>query len=342
MTTAVVIPCYRVSHLILGVLDRIGPSCSRIYVVDDACPDKTGLRVQQDCRDPRVTVIFREENGGVGAAVMTGYQRALADGMKVVVKLDGDGQMDPALIPLFSEPILRGEADYCKGNRFFRIDQLGSMPKARLVGNAVLSFMAKLSTGYWNIFDPTNGYTAIHWKLLRELPLDRISRRYFFESDVLFRLNTLRAKVVDIPMSAVYRGEPSHLRILRVIPEFSSKHFRNFLKRLFYNYFLRDFSIASLEFLAGISLFAFGLIFGLVTWTENALSGTYTSAGTVMLAGVALILGFQLLLSFLAYDIANVPQQAMHPLLPPPESLSASGMGQETHAEPARGRNALP
>ena len=140
--------------------------------------------------------------------------------MSVVVKVDGDGQMDPRLIPSFVYPILRGEADYTKGNRFFDLESVRTMPRFRLLGNAILSFMTKLSSGYWNLFDPTNGFTAIHTDVARHLPFDKISRRYFFETDILFRLNTLRAVVVDVPMEAKYGDEVSNLKISKIVLEF--------------------------------------------------------------------------------------------------------------------------
>ncbi|HUJ76958.1 MAG TPA: glycosyltransferase family 2 protein, partial [bacterium] len=150
---AIVIPCYRVRGQILDVLSRIGPECQAIYVVDDCCPEQSGRWVQQQCHDPRVQVLFHESNQGVGGAVITGYRRAIAAGDTVIVKVDGDGQMDPRLVPAFVAPILRGHADYTKGNRFFRIQDVKQMPFVRLIGNAGLSFLTKLSSGYWNLFD---------------------------------------------------------------------------------------------------------------------------------------------------------------------------------------------
>jgi glycosyltransferase involved in cell wall biosynthesis len=312
----VVIPCYRVKGHILAVLSGIGPEVRSIYVVDDACPDASGRFVQERVHDPRVRVLFRPENGGVGAAVMTGYRAALADGCEVVVKIDGDGQMDPQLLPRFVRPILEGRADYTKGNRFFNPVDVQGMPPLRLFGNTILSFMTKLSSGYWTLFDPTNGYTAIHAKLLAHLPLERIATRYFFESDMLFRLGTLRAMVLDIPMPSRYADEVSQLRIPKVLPGFLAGNMRNFFKRLVYNYFLRDFSIASVNFIAGVLLIAFGVVFGAWHWLTNAAHGVVTTSGTVMLAALPIILGLQLLLSFLGYDIAAVPAQPVHPLLP--------------------------
>jgi glycosyltransferase involved in cell wall biosynthesis len=309
---AVVIPSFKVTRHILGVIDSIGPEVSRIYVVDDRCPDRSGDLVRAKCTDPRVVVLDHEANQGVGGAVITGYRAAIAAGATVIVKVDGDGQMDTALIPSFVAPILAGEADYAKGNRFFNLEQIGAMPPLRLFGNAVLSLMTKLSSGYWDLFDPTNGYTAIHADAARYLPFDKISRRYFFETDMLFRLNTLGAVVVDVPMDAFYGDEVSNLKVSRIVTEFAAKHVRNFLKRLFYNYYLRNMSLASIELPLGLLLILFGAVFGIGHWLQSAHSEVSTPAGTVMLAALPVIMGVQLVLAFLAYDIASVPRRPLH------------------------------
>jgi len=312
---AVVIPSYRVKRHILSVIAGIGSEVGSIYVVDDACPDGSGDYVSEHCKDPRVTVIKHEKNLGVGGAVMTGYQAAIAAGAEVIVKVDGDGQMDARLIPNFIVPNLAGEADYTKGNRFFDLEQLRSMPPMRLFGNAVLSLMNKVSSGYWDIFDPTNGFTAIHADAARHLPMSKISRRYFFETDMLFRLNTLHAVVVDVPMDAVYGDEESNLKISRIVTEFVAKHVRNFFKRVFYNYYLRNMSLASIELPLGTGLLAFGAIYGSTRWLESAQMGTTTPAGTVMVAALPVLMGVQLILAFLAYDIASVPRRPIHKLI---------------------------
>jgi len=309
---AVVIPSYKVTRHILGVIAGIGPEVGRIYVVDDKCPEHSGDFVSANCSDPRVTVLRHEENQGVGGAVMTGYRAAIADGAAVLVKVDGDGQMDARLIPAFVAPILSGEADYTKGNRFFNLEQIGSMPPMRLFGNAMLSLLTKLSSGYWDLFDPTNGFTAIHADAARYLPFEKISKRYFFETDMLFRLNTLGAVVSDVPMDAVYGDEVSNLKISRIVTEFAAKHVRNFFKRLFYNYYLRNMSLASIELPLGVLLLVFGLVFGVSHWIQAAHEKTSTPAGTVMLAGLPVIMGVQLILAFLAYDIASVPRRPLH------------------------------
>ncbi len=307
-TIAVVIPSFKVSNQVLRVLEEIGPEVDKIYVVDDACPDGSGRLVQTKCLDSRVEVLFHETNLGVGGATKTGYTKALQLGFDIVVKLDGDGQMDPSLIKQIVGPIVRGQADYVKGNRFDKIEDLKQMPKVRIFGNAVLSLVSKVSTGYWNITDPTNGFTAIHKSVLRELQLPKISNDYFFESDMLFRLSIGGAVVKDLSIAATYGSEESNLRVWKTIRDFPMKYFRNFNKRIFYSYYLRELNIASLELPAGILLFMFGVYFGLTRWADAASNGIPATAGTVMLSAVPVILGFQLILAFVSYDINSVPK----------------------------------
>lgn len=309
---AVVIPCYKVCDHVLAVIGEIGAEVSRIFVIDDCCPDRSGYYVETHCKDQRVTVIRNPHNLGVGGAVMCGYEAAIAEGWDIIVKLDGDGQMDPRLIPNFVAPIIRGEADYTKGNRFFNLEDVRLMPKMRLLGNAALSFITKLSSGYWDLFDPTNGYTAIHSNVARHLPFKKISCRYFFETDMLFRLNTLRAVVIDIPMSAKYGSEVSNLKISKVIGEFFIKHIRNFTKRIFYNYYLRDMSLASIQLPVGILMVVLGMVYGGTHWIIGLNTGNTTPAGTVMLSALPMILGTQLILAFIGYDVSSVPKSPMH------------------------------
>jgi dolichol-phosphate mannosyltransferase len=311
-TIAVVIPCYNVKNHILDVVAQIGPEVNKIYIIDDCCPFGSGTFVKENCKDERVTLIYNNKNQGVGGAVMEGYKSAVTDGMDIIVKVDGDGQMDPSLIPDFVAPIIDGEADYTKGNRFFNLEKIRAMPNIRLFGNAALSLMTKLSSGYWDLFDPTNGYTAIHRDLVKCLPLEKISRRYFFETDMLFRLNTIRAVVVDVPMDAKYGDEVSNLKISKIMGEFLFKHTRNFGKRIFYNYYLRDMSIASLELPLGLLMLSFGITYGSYHWLTSLHAGKITPAGTVMLSAMPVIIGLQFILAFLAYDIASVPKRPIH------------------------------
>jgi glycosyltransferase involved in cell wall biosynthesis len=308
MSIAVVIPSFRVTKHILEVLNNIGPEVQRIYVVDDACPEHSGDFVMKNSKDKRVQVLFHETNQGVGGAVVTGYKAALADQMDVIVKVDGDGQMDPSLILTIAKPVLEGNADYAKGNRFDSLENLFSMPKKRIFGNAILSLWSKLSSGYWNVTDPTNGFTAIHRMALEVIQLDKLRKTYFFESDLLFRLSIVNAVVMDVPMVSVYGDEKSNLKIRKVIFEFPWRHSVNLLKRVFYKYYLRGWSVASFELPAGIGLTIFGAWFGLARFFEASGAGQATTAGQVTLSALSLILGVQLLLSFLAYDVQSEPR----------------------------------
>ncbi len=312
---AVVIPCYRTKLYILSLIAQIGEEVSLIYVVDDACPQRTGRYVAEHCRDRRVSVISHAQNQGVGGAVISGYQHALRDDATIIIKLDGDGQMDPKLIPQLIRPILSGKADYAKGNRFFDLQSLQSMPAIRLFGNTSLSFISKLCTGYWQTMDPTNGYTAIHARVLKMIPLHKLARRYFFESDLLFRLSTIRAVVQDVPMQAKYDGEVSSLCINHVLLEFPGKYVNRFLKRIFYTYFLRDFNAGSLQLVVGLLLMLISTLFGGWAWHHSIATGIPATSGTVMLASLPIILGFQSLLAALHYDVMNVPKEPLHVLL---------------------------
>ncbi len=308
VTVGVVIPCYRVTNHIQEVLAGIGGEVARIYVIDDACPDGTGEFVKSQVKDKRVQVIFHQTNQGVGGAVITGYKQALKDNMDVVVKLDGDGQMSPFLISTIARPVLEGNADYSKGNRFDSLENLFGMPKLRIIGNAVLSLWSKISSGYWTVTDPTNGFTAIHRKALEAINLEKVRKSYFFESDMLFRLSIANCVVADVPMVAVYGTEKSNLRISKVLFEFPWRHSINFLKRIFYRYYLREWSVGSFELPMGIFLLVFGTWFGLSSFLNAAAAGVPTSAGQVTGSAVALILGVQLFLSFLSYDVQSEPR----------------------------------
>ena len=310
-----VIPCYRELDHILNVISTIGPEIDVILVIDDGCPEKTGDFVKKHCVDPRVQVLQHKHNCGVGAATLTGYEKALSIGAEVIVKIDGDGQMDPKLVPDLIKPILEGKADYVKGNRFHRFGAFYGMPILRVFGNTILSFLAKVSSGYWTIFDPTNGFTAIHAQIAEILPLKHISKGYFFETDMLFQLSTLRAVVHDMPMKAKYGNETSHLRIYQILGPFFVGHMVNGCKRIFINYFLTDFTIASLELFLSVLLCVFGATFGISHWIESSATGVTATAGEVILAALPIIISAQLFIAFLNYDIRNTPKTPLHPTL---------------------------
>lgn len=315
MRIAVAIPCYKVTRHVLEVIQAIGPEVTYVYAVDDACPEKSGQFIQQKCNDPRVKVLFNTENLGVGGAVVTGYRQAICDEVDIVVKIDGDGQMDPRLLPLFVRPILSEQADYTKGNRFFRPESIRGMPPIRLFGNAALSFLTKLSCGYWHVMDPTNGYTAVHTRVLRELPLEKLERRYFFETDMLFRLNTIRAVVRDIPMESIYADEESNLKIKKVLPEFLKKHTSRLIRRYFYSYIVRDFNTGTIYSIASFVMLSWGSIFGGLHWMRSLTVDIPATSGTVMFAALPIMVGIQFLVAFLHYDVSSVPTDPLSPQL---------------------------
>ena len=307
-TVAVVVPCYKVKSHIERVLYAMPDFVSAVYVVDDACPDRTGRHVEEAIRDPRVKVLFHETNQGVGGAVLTGYAAALTDGADIVVKVDGDDQMDLSQLGKIIRPILEGKADYTKGNRFSSVESIEPMPRIRIFGNAILSIFNKVSSGYWNITDPTNGYTAIHRGVLAKLSFVKISRRYFFESDLLFRLSLLRAVVVDVPMDAIYGDEKSGINISRILGPFISGHIRNFLKRIVYQYYLREWNVASFELPLALALLTFGIVASIYTWLDGLQTHSAAAPGTVMIDALPLIFGLQLMLSFINYDVESTPK----------------------------------
>jgi glycosyltransferase involved in cell wall biosynthesis len=305
-------PAFKSNDHILEVLSRMPDTVSKVIVVDDACPNGTGKLVQTELKDKRVEVVFNEKNLGVGGAVIVGLRKALETEAEIILKIDSDGQMNPEDIPRLIQPIVNAEADYSKGNRFNSLDDLQEMPKSRVFGNAVLSLMSKLSTGYWSITDPTNGFFAISRGALDKINLGKLRQRWFFESDILFRLSIIRAVVADVPIRAKYANEKSNLKIRKVIFEFINRHNINVLKRLFYVYYLREWSVASFELPAGLILTLGGVIAGVNFWNQASVLGQAATVGQVMLAVLPIILGFQLLLSVLSLDVANEPKRPLY------------------------------
>lgn len=315
MRIAVIIPSYKVREHIIQTISAVGQEVERIYVVDDKCPDNSGEYVNLHCNDERVVVLFNKVNLGVGGAMISGYLRAIADGMDILVKIDGDGQMDPSLIEYFTRPIELGHADYTKGNRFFSSKALKSMPLKRLVGNAALSFITKASSGYWDILDPTNGYTAIHARVAAVIDWDKVSKRYFFESDILFHLGRAKACVVDIPLMSLYGTEESNLHIKKVIPVFLKKNTRNLFSRLISAYFVRGFSVGSMALLGAVFLLTIGSFLAILIGIKSNVTGVPTSLGAIFSVGLMLIFGFQLLMTFLSVDMASSARKPIYPRL---------------------------
>jgi glycosyltransferase involved in cell wall biosynthesis len=309
---AVVIPCYRVEKEIQSVLYALPEYIEHIIVVDDASPDSTADLVTACAKiDNRIHLIRHPSNLGVGGAMVTGYRKALELGAEIVVKIDGDGQMDVDHLPELLRPLIEGRADYAKGNRFRDFKSLQKMPLIRRVGNMGLGFLAKAATGYWNLFDPTNGFSAIRAEVLAQLPLERLDRSYYFETSMLANLYLLGAVVKDVPMPARYRDEMSSLLVHRVLFEFPSKLLITFLRRLVLKNFIYDFSMASIYLLTGWPLLLFGLLFGLYKWIQYANIGAPAPTGTVMLPTLSVLLGIQLLLSSVEIDLRSVPTEPL-------------------------------
>jgi dolichol-phosphate mannosyltransferase len=307
---AIVIPLYRAEKHIGAVLRGIPAFISHIIIINDCSPDQSA-KIVQNISDARICLISHQTNQGVGGAVRTGYQKALELGAEIVVKMDSDDQMDPAyLLPLLT-PILTGQADYTKGNRFLHINELQKMPFIRRIGNAGLSFMTKIASGYWNIFDPTNGYTAIHSSIIPLLETKKIHKRYFFESNMLIELGIIRAVIQDVHIPARYQDETSSLSEWKVLFEFPPLLLAGFLRRFVILYFLRDFGIVSMLSLLGISFSIFGTIFGAYHWQLSSQLNVPASTGTVMIAVLPLIMGFQLLIQALNADIQNIPTEPL-------------------------------
>lgn len=309
---AMVIPAYRVERDIEAVLHSLPPYIKHIIVVDDASPDSTFERVTAAAqKDERIIILRHSQNQGVGGAMLTGFQKALELNAQIIVKLDGDGQMDPARIPALIEPLIEGKADYTKGNRFRDFKSLQKMPFVRRVGNLGLSFLTKVATGYWNLFDPTNGFFAIRAEVLDRLPFEKIDRRYFFETSMLANLYLLNALVLDIPMPARYGNEISSLSIRRALFEFPYKLSTIFLRRILLRYYLYDFSMVSLYLLIGVPLLLFGGTFGGIKWIQYASQNIPAPTGTVMLPTLSVILGIQILLSAIEIDMNSAPRKAL-------------------------------
>jgi glycosyltransferase involved in cell wall biosynthesis len=306
-TIAVVIPCYRVARSILEVVRTLPVWVDAIYCVDDACPEKSGRLVCAEIRDPRVQVLFHERNQGVGGAMITGFKIALAAGHGIIVKVDGDGQVDPEMLPRLLHPIVTGTADYSKGNRFYDLQALRQMPLARRIGNFGLTLLTKGASGHWHISDPTNGFVAIHHAALRILNFEKLSRSYFFETSLLIQLNIIRAVVTEVPMPARYGSERSTLSIWRTLLGFPPRLVAGLLRRILWRYFIYDTNAVTVLLVVGSLSLTGGAAFGFYRWHAGVVAGQVQTTGTVALALLPVIVGIQMLLQAWLLDIVDKP-----------------------------------
>lgn len=307
-SVAVVIPAYRVGAAVRDVIVRVPALVRHIIVVDDASPDNL-REVLAGVSDPRLIVISHEVNQGVGGAMKTGFKKALELGADIIVKIDGDGQMDPALVPQFVEPIVSGEADFTKGNRFDDLGFIKHMPLVRRFGNLALSFLVKLASGYWHPFDPCNGYLAIRAGVLKRIDFDRLEDRYFFEISLLCEAYFVKAVLEDVPMLPVYAGESSSLSPIGSIPTFAPRLIRRFVYRVFMSYFMRDFNVVSVFLVGGIPSLLFGVAWSAYHWIRTFQANVVATTGTVVIGMLGIVLGFQLILQAIVLDVSSEPRR---------------------------------
>lgn len=306
---AVVIPCFNVSEHIESVVRGLPEWVDHIVAVEDASTDGTSARLRS-IDDPRLVVVRHERNGGMGAAMRSGLDEALRLGADIGIKMDGDGQMDPDQLPRLLDPLCGEDPiSYTKGNRLLDRRALARMPRVRMFGNFVLTFLAKLASGYWHLLDPVNGYTAIRREAWQALDVDRLHGGYFYQADILVELNIIDARVRDIAIPARYGAERSSLRIHREVPVFGGLLVRRTLHRFWIKYVVRDFSPIALFGLTGSILFLWGVLFGAWAWWDHARQGLVTPTGTVMLSVLPLFVGFELLLQALVLDIQHTPRE---------------------------------
>lgn len=309
---AAVIPCYRVEADIKAVIASLPRYLKYVIFVDDASPDNTAEIIFKAAKkDRRIILIRHKKNRGVGGAMISGFQKALELQADIVVKIDGDGQMDTSYLPELITPIIQNQADYTKGNRFRDFRALQTMPVIRRIGNMGLGFLTKAATGYWNLFDPTNGFIAIHVKVLTQLPLEKIDESYYFETSMLANLYLAGAVVKDTPMPARYGSEVSNLSIYRSLIEFPVKLLKTFIRRLILKNLVYEFSMASIYLGAGFPLLLFGLVFGIIKWIQYAKIGISAPIGTVMLPTLSVILGIQFIIAAIEIDLRSVPKEPL-------------------------------
>ena len=303
----VVIPSFNVAEHITEVLKGIPPFVDAVTVVDDCSTDNTSELVRA-LAEPRVALIRHEANLGVGGAMITGFKDTLQHSDSIIVKMDGDGQMNPDYISHLIDPIIDNQCEYAKGNRFLLHQELEAMPKYRLVGNFILTFLTKFASGYWNVFDPQNGYIAIPSRILKLLNLDRLSKRYFFENDMLIHLNIFHLRVKDVAIPARYRDEKSSMNVWKILFSFPYYLFKRYWYRFYRKHVLRDFSPVALFMITGLPLLGWGTCFGAYTWYTSYTLQRFASTGTVMLSVLPFLVGFELVLQAIVLEINNTPR----------------------------------
>lgn len=311
MKVAVAIPYYRAAKQLPRVIAKLPAYVSAVIIVDDQSPEPLPKDAVEQVLPDGIACHFLAHpvNLGVGGATKTGFTKALELEMDVVIKVDADDQMDLNHIPALLDALAQNSGvQMAKGNRFRDFKALQAMPSTRKFGNLGLSFLIKVATGYWNNFDPTNGFLAIKTSALRQLDFEKLSDRYYFETSLLAELYFINARVRDVPMPAIYGDEKSNMNVWRMPFLFGRKLSVTFIKRIIKTYFLYDFNIGSIYILFGLPLFLFGVIYGVYEWISYASADVLAPTGTIMLITLSIILGFQLLLQAIQYDIIQAPK----------------------------------
>jgi glycosyltransferase involved in cell wall biosynthesis len=308
--TAIVIPYYNASSKITEVIAAVPNYIDFVIIVDDCGKEPLPKDAILQKINEHSTIIFLNNpiNLGVGGATKTGFAKAIELNVDIVIKIDADNQMDLSYLPILIDSLIKKEADYAKGNRFRDLKALKNMPFVRRIGNLFLSFLIKIATGYWNVFDPTNGYFAIKVSVLKQLDLDKLSNRYFFETSLIAELYYYKVRIKDITMPAIYHDEKSSMQVWKMPLLFSWNLLKLFIKRIVKQYFLYDFNIGSIYILFGLPLFLFGIVFGFIKWIYYSSNHILAPTGTIMLITLTIILGFQLLLQAIQFDIINSPK----------------------------------
>jgi glycosyltransferase involved in cell wall biosynthesis len=324
---AVVIPCYRVRDKIVDVVDSVIGTVDFVIAVDDCCPEKSGDFLGKTRTDSKLKILFHETNQGVGGAMVTGFQAALELGADIVVKMDGDGQMEAKHLPRLIGPLLAHKADFTKGNRFYDLRALRAMPFVRRFGNFGLTLLSKAASGFWHLSDPTNGYFALRANAMRLLNFHLLAPRYFFEISLLIQLNVIRAIAFDVPIPAKYADENSSLSPMRALWSFPGKLAAGLMHRIWWRYFIYDINIVTVFLITGALLFFGGGAFGVWRWSHNWIYGHEQSAGTVALAMLPMILGFQMLLQAVVLDMMDKPD------VPISDVLEAGGAEEKSNPQ---------
>ena len=305
----VVVPCYNVGRHLQDVVRTIPAFVDDVVIVDDGSEERV-TNVTGAAGAPAVTILRHDHNRGLARAMETGLHKALELGADIVVKVDGDGQMDPLEMARLVAPIAAGHADMTKGNRFLNRRHLAGMPRTRLAGNLALSFLTKLASGYWHVFDPTNGYLAVRRQVLEAVDLSRLGPGYFFEISLLCQAFLVGAVVRDVAIPARYAGEQSALSLRRTIVVFPFRLARACVRRIALQHFIRDFTPVALLLLAGAASAGGGLWYGLSIQLRNASLHQATPPGTLVIVALPLVVGFQLLLQAFVMDIGSVPTRS--------------------------------